>query len=656
MLPANAVNKGGALYCKFSNVEIDRCTFNNNFCSTDGGGIYLYTSVVEMEGGEFNANQALDNGGAIYGVSSQLTVQKSGGDRASFSDNHADLQGGAIRLAGSKLDLQSCDFLGNFLDLDDPESSGGAISANISSGLLNLSDCIFENNRAVSGGGMDSLAGGTVTFKDCQFKGNGSDSNSPPPSSKGGGVKLQLRADTDSSIDRCEFVGNKAYSGGGLFLEGNGESSINTVDAEVSNSLFNANQAYLGGGLSVPEFSPAYLRNCTFVDNSANSFGGGIWFFHDDSIFSTLELVNSILWGNQVDSGAAEDGPQIYVTNGDMAKVKYCDVEDGCDSEISPSYNISSDPDFIDYAYEDFRLQDNSPCQNAGTNQFEAKYDPEDDRDLDGRSRPVDNYDMGAYEVLAPLMVTSFSSAGDSEPGLLKSYTQTCEVYSKNGTTSTLIFDFDFDDNSSVGVASVLDLGNSNFRAVSNPYSYDAADTYRVSCVSSVDGDSDSSEIIDLTPINLPPTADAGIEQVVVSTTTTLLGEGYDPDGDDNALSYSWSLVYKDLAGVLDPSKDKSIDGKTPEVTGLEKGIYDVTLTVSDSSEAGTDLTRLSVAGEDEDAGYDKGYADGESAGYIDGLEAANCDVCAGGSIEEDSEGNKVIYGPVLINGTLIIK
>jgi len=653
--PANAANKGGALYCKSSNVEIDQCTFNNNYCSTNGGGIYLTASVVEMEGGEFNANQALDYGGAIFGISSQLTIQKSGVDRASFSDNHADLQGGAINLGGSKLDLQSCDFSRNFLDLDDPDSSGGAISTTIS-GLLNLSDCIFENNRAVSGGGLDFLAGGMVTVKDCQFKENGPDSNSPSTSSKGGGVKLKLRSDTDLSIDRCGFVGNTAYSGGGMFFESGYEiSSTYNVDAEVSNSLFNANQAHSGGGLFVTEYSPAYLRNCTFVGNSANSLGGGIWFFRDGANNSSLELVNSILWDNQVDSGAAEDGPQIYVTNGDKAKVSYCDVKDGCESEIDPSYIISSDPDFIDSVNEDFRLQDNSPCQDAGTDQF-GKYNPEDDRDLDGRSRPVDNYDMGAYEVLAPLMVASFFSTGDSAPGLLESYTLTCEVYSKNGTPLTFIFDFG--DSSSVGVASVTDLGDSNFRAVSQPHSYDVTDTYGVSCsVSDVEEESDNSEIIQITTTNLLPTADAGDEQVVVSTTATLHGEGYDPDGDDNALSYSWSLVYKDFAGVPNSSKNKSAVDKDPEVTGLETGIYDVTLTVTDSSESDIDTTRLSVAGGSsiEDA-YDEGYADGKIEGEIDGLAAANCDVCAGGPITIDSEGNKVVDGPVLITGTLIIK
>jgi len=648
--PTYAVIQGGALYCN-DDIEIDECRFTNNYCSMNGGGIYLKTCSVDMVGGVFTANQALDSGGALSSFSSQLTIKKSANDlRPEFTENQAVNKGGAIFMGGSFLNLQSCDFSRNYLTASG--SSGGAVYVSLS-GEESLSDCRFEENRAVIGGGMYTSNGGEITLKDCLFKDNGPD-GSPPSSSMGGGVYLKLASQTTCLFDRCEFVENSAYRGGGMYFKsGTILTDYNTVLAGVSNCLFEANRADLGGALYVPEHSPAYLRNSTFVGNSASSFGGGIWFFHGDRSISTLELVNSILWGNQVDSGNSEDGPQIYITNDKLARVQYCNIEDGCDSEISPAYNISSSPNFIDYAYKNFRLQDNSSCRDVGTNQF-GLYPSDDDRDLDNRNRPVDIYDMGAYEVLDPLMVTSFSSTGDSQLGLLKSYTLTCEFYSRNGTA--LFCDFDFGDTTVLQAATITPLLNDNFRAVSPPYSYVADNTYNVSCsVSDEVQGPEYSEIIQITTTNLLPTADAGNEQVIVSTSATLDGDGTDPDGDD-ALSYSWSLVYKDFADVADPSKNKSAVGKTPTVTGLEAGIYDVTLTVSDSSKSGTDTTRLTVAGEQ--GSYQDGYDAGETDGYIDGLSAANCDVCAGGPITEDSEGVKHVTGPVLIEnqGLLVIR
>ncbi|MBI2440302.1 MAG: hypothetical protein HYV35_02910 [Lentisphaerae bacterium] len=74
--------------------------------------------------------------------------------------------------------------------------------------------------------------------------------------------------------------------------------------------------------------------------------------------------------------------------------------------------NIASDPLFVNGAAGNYRLNENSPARNAGTN-FPWMTDPADTRskDLDGRNR-IDGLngqvDLGAYELLITGTVVKF--------------------------------------------------------------------------------------------------------------------------------------------------------------------------------------------------------------------------------------------------------
>ncbi len=81
-------------------------------------------------------------------------------------------------------------------------------------------------------------------------------------------------------------------------------------------------------------------------------------------------------------------------------------------------------------------------------------------------------------------------------------------------------------------------------------------------------------------PLLDPPEADAGPNQEVKNNVVNLDGSGsYDPDG--TIKSYEWSLKYR-IFNFKIPSNNKTAIGETPTVTGLSKGYYDVTLTVTD--------------------------------------------------------------------------
>lgn len=75
----------------------------------------------------------------------------------------------------------------------------------------------------------------------------------------------------------------------------------------------------------------------------------------------------------------------------------------------------------------------------------------------------------------------------------------------------------------------------------------------------------------------VPPVADAGLaEYTAQGGEVTLDGSGsYDSDG--TIMFWDWDLAHQE-----DPANDKTVSGETPTVTGLARGTYDVTLTVTD--------------------------------------------------------------------------
>jgi hypothetical protein len=110
---------------------------------------------------------------------------------------------------------------------------------------------------------------------------------------------------------------------------------------------------------------------------------------------SQINIANSVLFGN---AGSQVSGPASTI-------VQYSCVEGGF---VGPG-NISAEPLFVDATAGDFRLQDASPCRDAG----DRTLLPADAQDLDGDgnvaeslSRDLDQLrrivngqvDMGAYE------------------------------------------------------------------------------------------------------------------------------------------------------------------------------------------------------------------------------------------------------------------
>jgi hypothetical protein len=144
------------------------------------------------------------------------------------------------------------------------------------------------------------------------------------------------------------------------------------------NCVLYANAGYRGGGAH-----GGTLVNCTVCSNSAFAFGGGVSF---------AVVSNSIIFFN--------DSP--FYGNYDLdSTLKYC-----CTSPqpTAGTGNIGGDPQLVDLASGNLRLQSNSPCVNSGFNGGASVVD------LDGNPRIVGGtVDLGAYEFQTPTSVLSYA-------------------------------------------------------------------------------------------------------------------------------------------------------------------------------------------------------------------------------------------------------
>jgi hypothetical protein len=156
----------------------------------------------------------------------------------------------------------------------------------------------------------------------------------------------------------------------------------------LNNVLFNGNVAGWGGGLLV-ESANVTLTHVTASGNYASNFGGGL-----ENYWSTLRVINSVLWGNVSSKGA-----QIYDDNtAAPTLVTYSDVQ--FTSVYTGTGNLNANPRFVQpiaasinpTTAGNYHVAGNSPVIDRGANVSLVL-------DLDGQPRPMGRgYDLGAYE------------------------------------------------------------------------------------------------------------------------------------------------------------------------------------------------------------------------------------------------------------------
>ena len=246
------------------------------------------------------------------------------------------------------------------------DRSGGGLWCEQTSALA--TNCIISGNSAAWAGG-GSFHG---SLNNCTLNRNSA-------GSIGGGAY-------SCKLIKCIISENSAWGGG-------------AIDAGVlNNCIISSNSATYGGGGT----SEGRMNNCLLIGNSAPTGGGG---------YASI-LINCTLIGNSasVKGGGAASGSlnnciAYYNTapsGSNYYEDQYISLANTCTAPMPSTGvgNFTNEPLFLDRLNGNLRLQSNSPCINAGNNDYVTN-----STDLDGHPRifgaGVDVYatvDLGAYE------------------------------------------------------------------------------------------------------------------------------------------------------------------------------------------------------------------------------------------------------------------
>ncbi|MGB0716229.1 MAG: right-handed parallel beta-helix repeat-containing protein [Phycisphaerae bacterium] len=386
------------------------CAGGSTCCEPDGtwtpfcaGGAADFCKV-ELNGVCNNANNILSAGSGT--VIEGLIIEKACG-RRNTSQSGLQAFGSTIRDVELRRNYHA------------ERVGGGRAAANL--GDCTVERCVFTDNQShiYQFGDATVTVTGQSVFQDCDFIGNKFFDSTAGTL----GVAMLVLQESNVTIDRCRFIGNRNTSGSVY----GGAIAAFEANLTITNSLISDNgPAWRGGGIaSVGDLSTLKIVNSTIARNSSliNDVGAGLWL----QSRNPLTLENSVIWNNQGDSDSSLD-EQIYINDAPLV------IENSCVQFLNnlTGGNINTAPQFVDAdgpddlagtADDDYRLSaisnvDVSPCVDAGNDSTipADTIDADDDGDVDeplpldvnGNARQVallpgtpigQSVDIGAYEV-----------------------------------------------------------------------------------------------------------------------------------------------------------------------------------------------------------------------------------------------------------------
>ncbi|KZX14713.1 putative outer membrane protein pmp20 precursor [Methanobrevibacter cuticularis] len=291
--------EGGAIDIHANYTTISTCYFGSNSANDVGGAINFASGTIghKISNSNFTSNYA-ENGGAIRIIGSKLAIEN-----CQFTNNTARTsEGGAIRIQSSEINITGSNFANNIAKLH-----GGAIySGGNASTNLTIKSSTFSNNNANQGGGIYSNR--TLTINSSTIQNN-------KATNQGGGIYTNVG---NTIISSSKFTSNTAKSGAGIYSNGSlrissstlksnkatndgGALYINGSSANIVSSKFNENSAKYGGAIYTSR--PTTLSSVALTKNKASSDGGGIY------SKSTLNMT-----GGSIKSNIATYGSGIFNT------------------------------------------------------------------------------------------------------------------------------------------------------------------------------------------------------------------------------------------------------------------------------------------------------------------------------------------------------
>lgn len=369
---------GGALYVDSGTqrndlgLEVVGATFTDNQAinSSSSGAVRIYGVPTSFKDCEFNNNTTeQSHGGAVW----VNRTKRFDLDNVTFTGNTAgavrnDGWGGAIFINEIPSSFGAT-FTWNGVTFEDntSRSHGGAVGINTNVYLtLNATNIKASNNKSISqSGGAFYLSQGRYTLTNAVFENNIAGS--------GGAIYVWNRYSGNSLTinGNSSFTGNTAGSSGGAVCFSDNQYELYTDEAGVKHyyhgSLtvtgtedapieFSSNTARNNGGGAIAIGYNTYttLDYVKIHDNTAGTSGGGIWW---GGMGSKGTMTNSKVYGN----AANNDGGAIFV-NDRFGVDSYKDEND------VTHYVRLSDP--AEYTIQDCEITDNKVVNAAATGNY----------------------------------------------------------------------------------------------------------------------------------------------------------------------------------------------------------------------------------------------------------------------------------------------
>ncbi len=250
------------------------------------------TSALTVVGTSFTGNvNSTGNGAAIHigGEHGDYTEPLSTTTltNCTFTNNAAHGGGAVAAKKYQPVTMSDCTFTGNTA-----VDAGGGISHG---GTLLATNCAFDENTAGVGGAH--ATGALATFVGCTFTDNHAGFGGASWSEYGEVV-----------VTNSAFIGNTASS---TYWESGGAIEIVLGTATITGSQFVGNRAINGSGGAIAANNPSYngwfkpvrVQGCSFVNNSAAYYGGGVYFHWNNAQGATI--VDCRFDGNTAPTGSA---------------------------------------------------------------------------------------------------------------------------------------------------------------------------------------------------------------------------------------------------------------------------------------------------------------------------------------------------------------
>ena len=369
---------GGALYVDSSTqrddlgLEVVGATFTGNQAinSSSSGAVRIYGVPTSFKDCEFiNNTTEQSHGGAVW----VNRTKRFDMDNVTFTGNTAgavrnDGWGGAVFINEIPSSFEAAFTWNNVtFDGNTSRSHGGAVGINTNVYLtLNATNITASNNKSISqNGGAFYLSQGRYTLTNAVFENNTAGS--------GGAIYVWNRYSGNSLTinGNSSFTGNTAGSSGGAVCFSDNQYELYTDEAGVKHyyhgSLtvtgtedapieFSSNTARNNGGGAIAIGYNTYttLDYVKIHDNTAGTSGGGIWW---GGMGSKGTMTNSKVYGN----AANNDGGAIFV-NDRFGVDSYKDEND------VTHYVRLSDP--AEYTIQDCEITDNKVVNAAATGNY----------------------------------------------------------------------------------------------------------------------------------------------------------------------------------------------------------------------------------------------------------------------------------------------